>query len=357
MAAARVKQEDACRIVAASLFRELTSSGYRMADLLAVTTELLDLVLRDAAGKRAGGSRSLSEKNRTGAGGHDGQSAPPDSQPVRGDDVSKHFENVVRFIRELDIDTRGITPESRLGADIGMDSQEIVELALLIEKSYGISVPERLLCKTSTVADTTAHIDRLVRAKSAPLPEALGFDFRCEARIIIARPCAEVYRALHRLEDWTRYLPHVVGLDILYDDGRYQEFKMRVASKTGTLEVRSIRDCDGQGAIDFFQPEPPRFLKHHAGGWRFSELDHGEKTEVVTFHEWRLCHEVAKEAFTGPVPYEEQVRELLLEHAKTALSLWKKVLEAGGSPRPKTSERPVPEASLGPNSSSRAAAP
>lgn len=322
-----VTAQKACRIVARSLFRELIASGYETADLLSVATELLDLILRDAEAARTGGGRVSTTDGGGGATAHERTPRPPLRSPR--DEVIMHFENVLRCIRELEIDTRGATMDSHLGADVGMDSQEIVELVLLIENAYDIHLPDRLLSKASTLRDTVGHIERLLAERRGPAPTLPGFDHRCEARAVILRPRVDVYRALHRLEDWTRHLPHVVGLDVLYDDGRYQEFKMRVASKTGVLEVRSIRDCDGVSSIDFFQPEPPPYLLHHAGGWRFSELGDGEHTEVLTFHEWRLRDEVARAQLDpSKGPYEEQVKAILLEHAKAALDNWKRVLEA-----------------------------
>lgn len=339
-----VKQEQACRIVARSLFRELTASGYRISELLAVATEFLDLVVRDAGGARKGAAAT---KTRDPVGSH----ASSDRTSPRQEEASMHFENVVRFIRELDVDTRGVTLDSRLGADIGMDSQEIVELVLLVEKAYGIAVPGRSLSKGSTVREVVGHIERLMGARGATAPA--GLDHRCEARAVIRRPRVDVYRALHRIEEWTRHLPHVVGLDVLYDDGRYQEFKMRVAGRTGVLEVRSVRDCDGVSSIDFFQPEPPPFLSCHAGGWRFTELEGGQSTEVVTFHEWRLNEPVARETFAGgPLPFEEQAREMLLEHAKIALGHWKRVLEAGRPRAGASDERAGDEGAGAPISSS-----
>lgn len=50
------KREEACKIIARSLFRELAASGYETPDFLAVATELLDLIVRDA--RKAGAEAS-----------------------------------------------------------------------------------------------------------------------------------------------------------------------------------------------------------------------------------------------------------------------------------------------------------
>ncbi len=157
------------------------------------------------------------------------------------------------------------------------------------------------------------------------------FDFHCETSTIIERDTEAVYQALFYLEGWSKLLPHVKAVNVLYDDGRYQEFTMTVTSETdaGTLKVRSVRLCDQVNRqIGFFQPEPPPFLKHHAGGWKFFPLGES-KCEVLTFHNWNLNHEVAACTFQNAGgKYEERVSNLLLSHAKFALENWKRILEA-----------------------------
>lgn len=153
-----------------------------------------------------------------------------------------------------------------------------------------------------------------------------GFEFHCEASTIIERDPKTVYQALFELENWPKLLPHVQTLNVLYDDGRYQEFTMTVTSETdtGTLKVRSVRLCDRINLqIKFFQPEPPAFLQHHAGGWKFIQLGEN-RCEVLTFHSWNLNHEAAARIFQK---YEERVSNLLLGHAKFALENWKRILE------------------------------
>lgn len=156
-----------------------------------------------------------------------------------------------------------------------------------------------------------------------------GFEFHCETSIIIERDAQTAYQALFNLEKWSKLLPHVQTVKILYDDGRYQEFTMTVISEkdAGTLTVRSVRLCDEEkGEIGFFQPEPPDFLTHHAGGWRFIPL--GDQTcQVVTFHNWNLNEEKATKIFPGE-DYSERVADLLLNHANFALDNWKKILES-----------------------------
>jgi aromatase len=143
--------------------------------------------------------------------------------------------------------------------------------------------------------------------------------------LVIDRPVDVVYGALHKLADWPKHLPHVPAVDILYDDGTYQEFRMEVISEGGKrIRVRSIRKCNGGDRIEFFQPQPPVFLRHHAGFWTFK--DQGQRTLVGTKHYWTVEETAASEQF--PTNTGEHVKGLLAEHARFALSTWKKVLEA-----------------------------
>ncbi len=155
------------------------------------------------------------------------------------------------------------------------------------------------------------------------------FDYACEETLIIHRPRKEVYLALHNMKCWPEYLPHVKNIDVIYDDGKYQEFLMEVLSEQGDLlKVRSIRKCIQESLILFFQPIPPEFLQHHTGGWKLIELDHSN-CEVITYHKWNLRDDIAKKKFpssTG-ISTQQQVKNLLRNHAKLALETWKNVLE------------------------------
>jgi hypothetical protein len=157
------------------------------------------------------------------------------------------------------------------------------------------------------------------------------FDHFCERESVYKVERELAFKALHCLERWPEFLPHVDKIDVLYDDSRYQEFLMEVQSSTGSLiKVRSVRKCIEPSEITFFQPKPPIFLKHHCGGWEFIEV--GEKlTKVKAWHAWNLLPEGAAKVFpsTDALNTEKQVLNSLMEHAEFALLNWKNVLEQG----------------------------
>lgn len=143
----------------------------------------------------------------------------------------------------------------------------------------------------------------------------------------IAAPMETVYRHLQAVQQWPRLLPHVEAIDVIYDDGIYQEFYMTVRSDDGTRnKVRSVRKC-GPAEITFFQVDPPKFLDRHSGGWKFAETA-GEQCVVTTYHQWAL-NDHAKTVYppvNGRSAY-EQIEKLLRDHARFALTCWKQILE------------------------------
>ena len=170
----------------------------------------------------------------------------------------------------------------------------------------------------------TADVLRFVRQMSLFDGMAEGYQHRCGLRLEMGCSAEAAYQGLWRMAQWPQILPHVKSVDVLYDDGRFQEFLMAVESEQGLLHVRSVRRCEPGVGIRFFQPVPPRFLKHHAGGWRFRSLAPG-RCEVTTFHCWNLPDHANGELTA------QSARKLLTEHARLALQVWKRHLEVRSS--------------------------
>lgn len=154
------------------------------------------------------------------------------------------------------------------------------------------------------------------------------FEATCGETITIYSPIEKVFQALFDIQKWPEYLPHVVNIESVYDDGQYQEFWMDVLSNGDTLKVRSVRNCHPHESIDFFQPEPPPFLQHHAGGWKFNSIRKNE-CQVFTYHKWNLNNKIAEKRFpaTSESSTSTQIENMLRKHAQLALTTWKEVLE------------------------------
>ncbi len=70
------------------------------------------------------------------------------------------FDKVRQIIAEhLGIDESTITENSKVIADLGADSLDIVELVMTIEDEFGVTVEESNLQKIVTVGDIVKLID------------------------------------------------------------------------------------------------------------------------------------------------------------------------------------------------------
>jgi hypothetical protein len=158
------------------------------------------------------------------------------------------------------------------------------------------------------------------------IDESGCFTHRIVQAVPIAAPLPDVVRRLQDIRDWPRHLRHVLEVDVHYDDGRYQEFVVVAAPEAGgePQRIRSIRNCHAR-EIEFFQPEPPAFLDHHGGRWRFREESGGCRVEVALV--WNLCEDVAARTFppTATATTAEQVARLLARHGRLTLDAWQRV--------------------------------
>ncbi|MCR5207751.1 MAG: acyl carrier protein [Eubacterium sp.] len=59
---------------------------------------------------------------------------------------------------QLDIDKNEIEITSRLADDLGMDSLDVIDLAMSVEDSYSIEMPDSAIIKMKTVEDVVVYI-------------------------------------------------------------------------------------------------------------------------------------------------------------------------------------------------------
>ena len=244
-------------------------------------------------------------------------------------------DDIVRVFRALHIES--VNEGDRLGADLGIDSQELVSLVCELESQYPVPFGGHEVHQGMTVADVAALVARKLAARdvdqAAVATSATG---SLVEDIVIHAPWSAVYERLHRVAAWPLLLPHVVSIDVIYDDGRYQEFNMTVRSADDSrLRVRSIRRC-GDRDIRFFQPEPPPYLASHGGGWTFEPIGDAQ-CAVTTWHQWVLS-DAAGAAFpdTGDDTTAARITRVLREHARLALTSWKAIVEEEVSHDPGT---------------------
>ena len=236
------------------------------------------------------------------------------------------FAKIVDVLSEMDVE--GAEPEKQLGDDLQMDSQELVCATVDFERIFSVKLADGELTRDMTVGDLA-----ILLARKTAQQAAIGdFDYALCEDTTIRAPLEAVYEALHDAAAWPQKLPHVLGIAMHYDDGRYQEFDMEIdGGAGGRIAVRSVRRCE-PGRIRFFQPSPPAFLRHHCGEWILQPLD-GDLTLLSTRHEWRLSDAAARlfPSLDG-IATPERVRGWLTEHARVALERWKNNLESGATP-------------------------
>jgi len=238
------------------------------------------------------------------------------------------LQTVKSILGTFGINAQAVSEEARLDQDLGMDSREVIELCCALEEVTGVRLPDRAINRGATVREVLA----LLAGPADPPPVEVGLFEGMEAafahsfRLSAEMTCdaAVAYQALWEAQHWPRHLPHVRRIEVVYDDGRFQEFLMEVESERGLLRVRSVRQGSPSTGIRFFQPQPPAFLKHHAGGWLLRPLGPG-RCALTALHCWNLPGATAHDAAES-----DRVRALLTDHARVAVETWKRALEGKG---------------------------
>lgn len=70
------------------------------------------------------------------------------------------FEDVKKIlIEQLHLEGKEITMESRIMADLGADSLDILQLLMTIEEENGITIPDEQLASFETVGDIVRYLE------------------------------------------------------------------------------------------------------------------------------------------------------------------------------------------------------
>lgn len=69
------------------------------------------------------------------------------------------------IVDKLGVDESEVRPEASLTNDLGADSLDTVELIMEFEKQFGLSIPDNIAEKISTVGDAIKYIEDNVNAK------------------------------------------------------------------------------------------------------------------------------------------------------------------------------------------------
>ena len=75
----------------------------------------------------------------------------------------KILESLMAYWKEtLEDDTIQVLPESNLMDDLALSSLEMLNSLILLEDTYGISIPEKMLKRMITVADVAQVLAEIV---------------------------------------------------------------------------------------------------------------------------------------------------------------------------------------------------
>ena len=77
------------------------------------------------------------------------------------------YDQLISILNRLYVTTDGATSDSRLKEDLDMDSTEVVELEVALEKHFGIHIEDATFSKLSTLGDVTDFIQASLEQKLA----------------------------------------------------------------------------------------------------------------------------------------------------------------------------------------------
>jgi len=79
-------------------------------------------------------------------------------------DVESHIRQIIAV--HLDVDAASLKPETRLGEDLCVDSLTAVELLMVLEDEFDISLPENEVGDMQTFADLVSAVCDQVTARA-----------------------------------------------------------------------------------------------------------------------------------------------------------------------------------------------
>lgn len=105
----------------------------------------------------------------------------------------------------------------------------------------------------------------------------MRFSHKC----LLKAPLDRVYELFYRIKDWPLMLSHCDRIDLIDQGRKIQHLFMTVMTGKKTETIETIRICDDNRKIKFFQPSPPKPLCVHNGSWNFIPCANGTLVESV----------------------------------------------------------------------------
>ena len=80
--------------------------------------------------------------------------------------MSNTEEKVIKIVQEaLSCEEGKVTKEARIIEDLGADSLDSVEIMMVVEEEFGITVPDEEAAKISTIQDIIEAVEERLKSK------------------------------------------------------------------------------------------------------------------------------------------------------------------------------------------------
>ena len=77
---------------------------------------------------------------------------------MKREDIEKTVKDFM--VEELELDAETITPDARLKEDIGIDSLDVVDIVVIVEKSFGFKIKMEDLANIKTFKQFCDYIEK-----------------------------------------------------------------------------------------------------------------------------------------------------------------------------------------------------
>src|SRR5208337_86545 len=176
------------------------------------------------------------------------------------------LDTLIDLFGELDI--YFVSPDQLLERDLRLDLLDRQCIREDIEERLHVVISDNEIESDLSVLGLAGLLSR----KLLTTPGPNGCDGRLQEDIVINTSAENVRRSLLDVKGWSRVLPDVRHVEIMYDDGLHLEFTMDVRGRDGDfLPVRCMQSSE-LDRITYFDPEPACFLKYHCGDWFINPL-------------------------------------------------------------------------------------
>jgi hypothetical protein len=204
-------------------------------------------------------------------------------------------------------------------AECSLDAEQIGAVLAGVRERLGIELPEDV----GPLSDASQLIEA---ARRAALLQGItaGFEFHCESAVEIDCAVERAYDALTIVRDWPRIQRHIRAIEVIYDDGRFQELYMETTLQGVQLRLRTIRRCEPCVGTRFFQLQPPPSVQHHTGAYILHRLA-ARRCRVTALQCWTMAAEGTPEL---RAQRSQLTSAMFHEYARLSLGRWKEYLES-----------------------------